>query len=84
MSNSISGFGRDYELPVGMKTVSRLLGGKPIPRMGYEIDVFTKPNSQESLRLGNFSGTLALFSLQPKSEWMRLYAIDPDQTPPRL
>ena len=84
MSHSISGFGHDYELPVGMKTVSRLLGCKPIPRMGYEVEVFIKPNSQDSLRLGNFSGKFALFSIQPKSEWMRLYAIDPDQTPAPL
>ncbi len=79
MPASISGFGLDYEQPIGLKTASRLLGEKPLPRMGYEIEVVTKSDSQESLRLGNFSGSLVLFSLQPKSEWMRLYSIDPSK-----
>lgn len=79
MPASISGFGQDYEQPIGRKTASRLLGEKPIPRVGYEVDVIVKPDRQDNLRIGNFSGSLALFSLQPKSEWMRLYGIDPSK-----
>lgn len=79
MPNSVSGFGQDYEKAVGLKTASRLLAEKPIPRTGYETEVFTNPNARDSLRLGNFSGQLALFSLQPKGEWMRLYGINPEK-----
>lgn len=92
MPASISGFGQDYEQPIGRKTASRLLGEKPIPRVGYQVDVVTRddplrsiylgdplPRLQHSLCLGNFSEQIVLFSLQPKSEWMRLYGIDPSK-----
>lgn len=79
MGKSVSGFGQDYEVPISVQTAWRLLGEKLVPKIGYEIDIRVMPDRQENLRIGNFGGVLALFSLQPKSEWMRLYGIDPNK-----
>lgn len=84
MSPSTSGFGHDYEIPVGPKTAAKLAGATPLPRMGYEIEIAVgkwedHPSFKERLKLGNFSGQFALFSLVPRCYWLKLFNIDPEK-----
>lgn len=84
MSLSISGFGHDYEIPVWPTTAAKLAGTAPLPRMGYEIEVAVGawehwPCFKEQLRLGNFSGRFALFSLVPRCHWLKLFNVDPEK-----
>lgn len=74
---SLSGYGIDYELPIGRAAAKRLLAGVGIPRMGYEVVLRSsgRPGVFEvrmlrELALQNISGTLVLASCtHPVSDW---------------
>lgn len=74
---SLSGYGIDYELPIGRAAAKRLLAGVDIPRMGYEVVLRSsgRPGVFEvrmlrQLALQNISGTLVLASCtHPVADW---------------
>lgn len=74
---SLSGYGIDYELPIGRAAAKRLLAGVDIPRMGHEVVLRSsgRPGVFEvrmlrELALQNISGTLVLASCtNPVSDW---------------
>lgn len=77
LPRSLSGYGIDYELPIGRAAAKRLLAGVDIPRMGYEVVLRSsgRPGVFEvrvlrELALQNISGTLVLASCtHPVSDW---------------
>jgi hypothetical protein len=80
MTNSISGYGVEFELRVSQAVAQKLIGNVALPRMGYEVDVKTiKEGSFTTGRLGlqNISGTLVLASYSHERKyWKDCFGID--------
>lgn len=81
LPRSLSGYGIDYELPIGRAAAKRLLAGVDIPRMGYEVILRSsgRPGVFEvrmlrELALQNISGTLVLASCtHPVADWEQAF-----------
>ena len=82
MSESISRCGLDYELKLTKKAAAEILGDAwKVPRVGYQTDVRkVRPIDslvEHCLALGNFSGTLVLFSwTTPRSQWAEAFNVE--------
>lgn len=83
---SATGFGLDYEFPVSAARAHMMLGGGPLPRMGYEVDV--KRNYEQppgvttrvttgQLTLQNISGHLYLASCTHAiDQWKEVFGVE--------
>lgn len=74
-NRSITGFGLEYEHPVGKKVAIQLAGMYPLPRMGYEITVAIGAD-RSLLKLQNISGQFVLAcNSWPTSHWADVFGI---------
>lgn len=76
-THSITGYGVDYERPIGALAAVRILAPFPIPRMGYETDVASNRDEYGFVRrlvVQNISGRFVLASAQAKrDEWANVF-----------
>jgi hypothetical protein len=76
MKTRYHSYGVDYEVPIGVATARKLLNGKPLPRMGYEIAIATGAD-QSRLFLDNTSGSYwVASSVWPRTKWREIYGVD--------